>query len=58
MRNYNEPPEPIECNPENYDADNCRFCVNEQECKAEYEEHMKTLDARQAGKEQNERLQD
>ena len=47
-----DPPEPEECSPENYGEGACYFCQNHDYCKAEYEEHMKTLDARQAGKEQ------
>lgn len=42
-----DPPEPVECNPENYDSDRCYYCAWEWYCRKEYEEHMKTLDARQ-----------
>lgn len=42
MRNYNEPPEPIECNPENYNFHDCYFCVNREDCKKEYEENEPT----------------
>ena len=50
MRNYNEPPEPIECNPENYDADRCYYCAWEWYCRQEYE---KFVDVRQVKGEQN-----
>ena len=38
----NEPPEPIECNPENYNFHDCYFCVNREDCKKEYEENEPT----------------
>ena len=33
-----DPPEQIECSPENYDRHDCKFCVNEKYCRQEYEE--------------------
>ena len=44
MRNYNEPPEPIECNPENYNFHDCYFCVNREDCKKEYEDANNSRD--------------
>ena len=34
-----DPPEPEECTPENYDKHDCMFCVNEKECRAEWEKY-------------------
>lgn len=39
-----DPPEQIECGPENYDRHDCKFCVNEKYCRQEYEEAIERGD--------------
>ena len=34
-----DPPEPVECNAENYNFHDCYYCVNRDDCKKEFEEH-------------------
>lgn len=34
-----DPPEPRECDPEDYEVDECRYCANEAECRELWEKY-------------------
>lgn len=38
-----DPPSEVECTPENYDENQCYYCLNKDYCKGEYDDNMRIL---------------